>query len=146
MSSKIKAIEQLELIITRLKGEGKRIVLCHGVFDLLHIGHIRYFNAASKMGDILVVTLTEDRFVDKGPGRPAFPEELRAEAISNIGCVDFVAINKWPTAIETLNLLKPDLYVKGSDYKNASGDLTGNICLKPKQSAQVEERLHSQMR
>ena len=129
MSSKIKSIEQLELIITRLKGEGKRIVLCHGVFDLLHIGHIRYFNAASKMGDILVVTLTEDRFVDKGPGRPAFPEELRAEAISNIGCVNFVAINKWPTAIETLNLLKPDLYVKGSDYRDPSGDLTGNILL-----------------
>ena len=129
MSPKLQSLNQLDLKLRQFKSEGKRIVLCHGVFDLLHIGHIRYFNAASKMGDILIVTLTEDKYVNKGPGRPAFSEKLRAEAISNIACVDFVAINKWPTAIETINLLKPDLYVKGSDYKNESGDLTGNILL-----------------
>ena len=108
MSSKIKAIEQLELIITRLKGEGKRIVLCHGVFDLLHIGHIRYFNAASKMGDILVVTLTEDRFVDKGL-TAGVPRGTKGRSSFQRLDASFVAINKWPTAIETLNLLKPDL-------------------------------------
>lgn len=67
-----------------LKISGKKIVHCHGVFDLLHIGHIRYFEQAKQMGDLLVVTLTPDRFVDKGPGRPAFTESLRAEAVASM--------------------------------------------------------------
>lgn len=129
MSHKIVQLNTLAEKIAHLKTEGKTIVHCHGVFDLLHIGHIRYFNAAATMGDVLVVTLTEDRFVNKGPGRPAFSEDLRAEAIANLACVDFVAINSWPTAIETLHLLKPNFYVKGSDYRDASRDLTGNILL-----------------
>lgn len=79
------------------------------------------------MGDVLVVTLTPDRFVNKGPGRPAFNEVLRAEAIAALDTVDYVAINEWPTAIETIKALKPDLYVKGPDYKKMDDDITGNI-------------------
>ena len=105
------------------------VVLCHGVFDLLHIGHIKYFEEAKSMGDILVVTLTPDKFVNKGPGRPVFNQQLRAEAISALECVDYVAINKWPTAIETIQALKPDIYVKGPDYKNYADDISGNIKL-----------------
>jgi len=67
--------------VRRLKKSGKRIVHCHGVFDLLHIGHIRHFEAAKAMGDVLVITLTPDRFVNKGPHRPAFPQVLRAEPL-----------------------------------------------------------------
>ena len=115
--------------IASLKESGKSIIHCHGVFDLLHIGHIKYFQEAKNMGDILVVTITPDRFVNKGPGRPAFNEKHRAEAIAALGVVDYVAINEWPTAIETINLLKPDLYVKGPDYKDFSNDITGNIQL-----------------
>lgn len=112
--------------LAELRSEGKRIVLCHGVFDLLHIGHIRYLRQAKRKGDILVVTLTPDRFVDKGPHRPAFTEQLRAEALISLDCVDFVAINMWPTAEETLRMLKPQVYAKGAEFKNLE-DSTGKI-------------------
>jgi len=77
---KIKKIEELAEILNTLRSQGKNIVQCHGVFDLLHIGHIRYFEQAKRMGDVLVVTITEDSHVDKGPLRPAFTEALRSEA------------------------------------------------------------------
>ena len=81
------------------------------------------------MGDVLIVTITPDRFLNKGPGRPAFNEKLRVEAIAALEVVDYVAINEWPTAIETIKLLKPNLYVKGPDYKDYKDDVTGNIKL-----------------
>jgi bifunctional ADP-heptose synthase (sugar kinase/adenylyltransferase) len=79
------------------------------------------------MGDMLVVTVTPDLFVDKGPYRPAFPENLRAEAVASLKTVDYVAVNTWETAEETLQLLKPDIYVKGSEFKNVEDDKTGKI-------------------
>jgi len=124
---KILAMEELAVVLADLKAAGKRVVLCHGVFDLLHIGHIRYFRQAAKYGDVLVVTVTPDQYVDKGPDRPAFTECLRAEAIASMDVVDFVAINKWPTAEETLRLLRPDFYVKGAEFKDISSDMTGKI-------------------
>jgi rfaE bifunctional protein kinase chain/domain/rfaE bifunctional protein nucleotidyltransferase chain/domain len=123
---KVKTISDLSEIIQKTRN-GKRIVLCHGVFDLLHIGHIRYFEQAKKHGDLLVVTVTPDRFVNKGPERPAFPEGLRAESIASLGIVDYVAINEWPTAVETIQILKPDIYAKGSEYKDAKKDISGKI-------------------
>ncbi|MGC6509588.1 MAG: PfkB family carbohydrate kinase [Myxococcota bacterium] len=137
MPSKIQSLENIAVQLEHLKAQGRTIVHCHGVFDLLHIGHLRYFNAALELGDVLVVTLTEDQYVNKGPGRPAFTEELRAEAIANVECVSFVAINRWPTAVETIKLLKPNLYVKGPDYKDPSGDLTGNILLEAEAARSV---------
>jgi cytidyltransferase-like protein len=92
---------------------GKTIIHCHGVFDLLHIGHIKHLEAARQLGDVLVVTTTPDRFVNKGPHRPAFPEKLRAEALASLACVDFVAVTEWPTAVETIQIVRPSLYVKG---------------------------------
>lgn len=127
--AKIQDLESLAEIVAGFKTQHRKILHCHGVFDLLHVGHIRYFEAARKMGDILIVTVTPDRFVNKGPNRPAFAENLRAESIAALSCVDYVAINKWPTAVETIRLLKPDLYVKGSEYKNAEADITGGISL-----------------
>jgi rfaE bifunctional protein nucleotidyltransferase chain/domain len=124
---KIKTIEELAQIIKSLRAEQKKIVHCHGVFDLLHIGHIRYFEQARRLGDVLVVTVTPDRFVDKGPHRPAFPENLRVEGVASLGCVDYAALNQWPTAEETLRLLRPDFYVKGSEFKNTGADMTGKI-------------------
>ena len=124
---KIKTLNELGEILILFRAEKKKIVHCHGVFDLLHIGHIRYFEQARMLGDILVVTVTPDQYVDKGPYRPAFTEALRAEAIASLACVDYVAINQWPTAEETLRLLRPDFYVKGSEFKNTSADMTGKI-------------------
>lgn len=104
-----------------------RVVQSHGVFDLLHIGHIKHFQAAKARGDLLVVTVTPDRFVNKGPGRPRFTERLRAEAIAALDCVDFVIINSWPTAVEAIKLIKPFVYAKGDEYKNSENDITGKI-------------------
>jgi len=128
-SDKIRTIEELAEVVAsfRAQHKDKSIIQCHGVFDLLHIGHIRHLGQAKKLGDILIVTVTPDRYVNRGPHRPAFTEELRAEAIAALDCVDYVAINKWPTAVETIKLLKPDIYAKGADYKDPQKDLTGKI-------------------
>jgi rfaE bifunctional protein nucleotidyltransferase chain/domain len=123
---KILRFEELIKEIQVLKAEKKKIIHCHGCFDLMHPGHIKYFQAARKMGDILVVTVTPDVYIDKGPGRPAFNQNLRAECIAALECVDYVVINKWPTAEETLKLLRPDIYVKGQEFESLE-DKTGKL-------------------
>ena len=123
---KIVGFEELIKEIQILKSEEKKIIHCHGCFDLMHPGHIKYFQAAKKMGDILVVTVTPDVYIDKGPGRPVFNQNLRAESIAALQCVDYVAINKCPTEEETLRLLRPDIYVKGQEFENLK-DKTGKI-------------------
>jgi len=124
---KIRTLDELAVCLRELKAAGKRIVHSHGVFDLLHIGHIRHFEEARQMGDALVVTITRDEYVNKGPHRPAFPHDLRAESVAALHCVDYVAVNQWPLAVETIKLLKPDIYAKGPDYKVAEKDITGGI-------------------
>ena len=126
LNMKILEFEALANKIQILKSEGKTIVHCHGCFDLMHIGHIKYFQASKKMGDVLVVTVSPDIYIDKGPGRPVFNQNLRADAIAALECVDYVAINKWPTAEETLRLLRPDIYVKGQEFEKLE-DKTGKI-------------------
>lgn len=126
-ASKIKDLDELAGLVRGLKAEGKKVVMSHGVFDLLHMGHIRHLEQARQMGDVLVVTLTQDRYVNKGPDRPAFPEDLRAEALAALSAVDFVAVNRWPQATETIRLLQPNIYVKGQDYRIAEQDITGGI-------------------
>ena len=103
------------------------MVHCHGVFDLLHIGHIKHFEEARSFGDALIVTVTPDEYVRKGPNRPAFTTLLRLEALAALASVDFVAANKWPVAVETIKALKPAIYCKGPDYKDHSDDFTGKI-------------------
>jgi len=128
-TDKIVGLEELAGIVARLKSEGKRVAQCHGCFDLLHFGHIKHFESAKKASDIVVVTITPDRFVNKGPGRPVFSENLRMEAIAALQAVDYVALNNWPTAIETIRMIRPTFYVKGQDYKDREKDLTRNIYL-----------------
>ena len=114
-------------IVERLNRQTLRIVQCHGVFDLLHVGHIKHFQSAKEHGDILVVTLTPDHYVNKGPNRPCFTAQLRAEAIAALDCVDYVIINQWPTAIEAIKLIRPHVYIKGSEYQDAKNDITAKI-------------------
>jgi rfaE bifunctional protein nucleotidyltransferase chain/domain len=123
---KILEIETLARKLNSLKLKGKKIVLCHGCFDLMHPGHIKYFQAAKKMGDVLVVTVTPDVYVDKGPDRPVFNQNLRMETIAALECVDYVTLNKWPTAEETIRLLKPHIYAKGQEFEKLE-DKTGKI-------------------
>ena len=123
---KIVDLEVLAIKIQELRNEGKKVSHCHGCFDLMHPGHIKYFQVSKKMGDVLVVTVTPDIYVDKGPDRPVFNQNLRAESIAALECVDYVAINKWPTAEETLKLLMQDIYVKGQEFEKLE-DKTGKI-------------------
>jgi rfaE bifunctional protein nucleotidyltransferase chain/domain len=124
---KIHSLDSLAALCAELRAAGRRLVLCHGTFDLMHTGHIRHLQSARQLGDVLLVTLTGDAFVGKGPGRPVFSEDLRAENIAALACVDYVAVNQAPTALNVIRLLQPALYVKGSDYVDAASDLTGNI-------------------
>ena len=109
LSSKIKHLDELALILRMHRVKGKKIIHCHGVFDLLHPGHIRHFYAAKALGDALIVTVTPDKYVNKGPGRPVFTETLRAEFIAALESVDYAAINLWPNAVETIKKLSPDV-------------------------------------
>ena len=124
---KILEINQLSIVLKNEKINNKTIIHCHGVFDLLHIGHIKYFEEAKSMGDILIVTITQDKYVNKGPGRPVFHEKFRAQAIAALGVVDYVSINNWPDATKTIKIINPDFYVKGPDYKDFGKDITGMI-------------------
>jgi rfaE bifunctional protein nucleotidyltransferase chain/domain len=126
-SAKILSLDALACKADELRANGKRIVMCHGTFDLMHTGHIRHLQRAKQEGDILLVTLTGDAFVNKGPGRPVFREDLRAETLAALACVDFVAINYEQAAINAITQLRPNIYVKGGEYRVALDDVTGNI-------------------
>jgi len=139
---KIKTLDELADIIQVLKADSNTIVHCHGVFDLLHPGHIQHFEAAKREGDILIVTVTPDEYVDKGPGRPVFNQRLRVESIAALQCVDYVGINEWSTAVETIKKLKPDVYAKGSDYANREDDLTGQIHKEEEAIKSIGGRIH----
>ena len=123
---KIFALEELALKLQKLRLEGKIIVLCHGCFDLMHPGHIKHFQAAREMGDVLVVTVSPDEYIDKGPNRPVYKQDLRMDSIAALECVSYVSVNKWPTAEETLRLLKPNIFVKGQEFEKLI-DKTGKI-------------------
>ena len=124
---KIKSIDDLSNISSSARDMNKKVVLAHGVFDLVHLGHVRHLEAAKKEGDILIVTITPDEFVNKGPGRPVFNANLRSEMLAALQCVDWVGINKWSSSELLIKMIKPDVYVKGSDYTNEGEDITGKI-------------------
>jgi len=124
---KIVSTNDLEKIITKFKSKGKKVVLCHGVFDLLHIGHIKHFKEAKKLGDVLIVTVTQDKYVNKGPNRPIFPINTRMESIAALKDIDYVAPNIYPNAIQLIKMIKPNIYCKGKDYKNYTLDVTNQI-------------------
>ncbi len=108
----------LPALIASLRAEGKRIVLTNGHFDLLHVGHLRYLQAAAELGDVLIVALNDDAMTRqrKGEGRPVLPQAERAELLAGLASVDYVTIFSEPTASRVVELIQPDVYVKGGDY------------------------------
>lgn len=122
---KIKVPLELAETISRLKSQGRCVVYCHGVFDLVHPGQIQWLEAAKREGDVLVVTVTSDEHADRGPGRPVFDQRLRAESVAALQCVDYVAINQWPTAAQTIHLLRPDVFVRQREQDQREGDDAG---------------------
>lgn len=127
VTRKIKTMGELAKTVAMLKEKGKTVVQCHGVFDIVHLGHIRHFNLAKKEGDVLIVTLTRDKDVRRGPGRPVFNERLRAETLASLEVTDYVTILDFPTATEFIKTVKPNVYAKGNDYKAKEQDVTGKI-------------------
>ncbi|MER3427531.1 MAG: D-glycero-beta-D-manno-heptose 1-phosphate adenylyltransferase [Pyrinomonas sp.] len=97
---------------------GARIVLANGCFDILHVGHVRYLEAARALGDLLVVAINSDAQVRalKGPGRPIVPERERAEVVASLRAVDLVTIFHEPTVEALLLALRPEIHAKGTDY------------------------------
>lgn len=126
-NNKILSLDELAEKSGKFREQGKRVVLCHGTFDLMHAGHIRHLQSARQNGDVLFVTITADSYVNKGPDRPVFPQQLRAETLAALACVDHVAINHAPTSVNVISLVRPHFYAKGQEYQNAADDVTGNI-------------------
>jgi len=116
--NKIKNVRELKSIVNELKNQDKKIVTANGVFDILHIGHIRYLQEAKKLGDILIVAINSDSSVKKikDPKRPLNNENDRAEALAALECVDYVAIFNENDPIIFLKAIKPNIHVKGGDY------------------------------
>ena len=119
--------EYKEQIKEQLKSKNKKVVLCHGVFDLIHPGHIIHFEQAKKMGDVLVVSITSEKFVRKGPGRPYFSDEMRMKFLEAIEYIDYVMLSEGYTVDDIIEVVEPDIYVKGEEYKKAKDDITGKI-------------------
>lgn len=115
---KLKSLEELKVIVDQAKCEEKVVVQCHGCFDILHPGHLRHLVWAKTQGDLLVVTASADHVVQKGIARPYVPQNLRAENLAAIEAVDYVAIDDGEWAGPILELLKPNIYVKGKEFED----------------------------
>ena len=110
--------EDLKKELKRLEEQGKRIVFTNGCFDILHVGHVRYLREAKALGDVLVVGINSDDSVGMlKPGRPVNPEDQRAEVLASLVMVDYVTVFDEDTPYDLINLLKPDVLVKGGDWK-----------------------------
>ena len=127
MKNKIFSLNNLSKIIKSKKKQGQRIVLCHGAYDLIHYGHISHFKKAKEFGDILVVTITTDKYINKGPNRPYFNQDIRKKFLASIEEIDYVSEVNSPSAIEAIKQIKPNFYCKGQEYKNIRKDITKKI-------------------
>lgn len=125
--NKIISHNEFKVIREKLKSENIKVIHCHGAFDLLHPGHITHLEEAKNIGGILVVSITSAPFINKGPGRPYFSDELRMKSLAALACVDYVLLAEEPAAFGIIDLVKPDYYVKGSEYANYQDDVTKNI-------------------
>lgn len=119
-ADKIKSADDLAVIRAQLREEKKRVVQCHGCFDIVHPGHIRYLAFAKEQGDVLIVSVSADRRIDKGVDRPYINENLRLENLAVLEMVDYVCLDDNDWAGPILEQLKPDVYVKGKEYDGGS--------------------------
>lgn len=114
---KICNLERLLGVRREARAAGRVLVHCHGCFDIVHPGHIQHLQYAKSLGDELVVTVSADSHVQKGVDRPLIPDDLRASSLAALECVDWVYVNPNPTAVELLEELQPDVYIKGKEYE-----------------------------
>ncbi|MDH4300574.1 MAG: D-glycero-beta-D-manno-heptose 1-phosphate adenylyltransferase [Nitrospira sp.] len=119
MIRKILPLDQLRSTLSTERAGGKRVVFTNGCFDLMHIGHTRYLQAAKELGDVLVVGVNSDasiRSLDKAPDRPIVPDAQRAEVLAALGCVDYVVIFHESDPLQLITAVQPDILVKGGDW------------------------------
>src|SRR5688572_278441 len=116
VTEKIISFEAAPGFFAGLRQEGKKIVQSHGIWDLIHPGHICHLEEAGALGDLLVVTLTADKHVHKGPGRPYFNEQLRLRSLAALECVDYVVLVPFPDAVPAIECVRPDIYCRGKEY------------------------------
>ena len=126
-AAKIISFEAAPALFKKLRAAGKRIVQSHGIFDLIHPGHILHLEEARALGDVLVVTFTADKFVNKGPGRPYFNQHLRAKSLAAMASVDYVVAVPFTGAIEAISCVRPDIYCRGKEYADPDFDTEGTI-------------------
>jgi rfaE bifunctional protein nucleotidyltransferase chain/domain len=117
-SSKVGTLEEIRTRLTSARASGKRVALANGVFDLLHVGHVRYLEGAKALADVLVVAINADASTRqvKGPNRPINPAVERAELVAALACTDHVLVFEEPDVRAVIAVLRPDLHVKGTDY------------------------------
>jgi len=117
-AAKIGTLDEIRARVEAARAAGRSVALANGVFDLLHVGHVRYLEAAKGMADVLVVAVNSDASTraNKGPGRPVIPEDERAELVAALACVDHVVIFEEKSPIGVIRALRPDVQVKGTDY------------------------------
>ena len=123
----MKNISKIKSKVQFIKKNNKTIGLCHGVFDLLHYGHLVHFESAKRKCDYLFVSITSDQYVKKGPNRPLNNENERLHFLKNLSFVDYAFIAKGESGIDSIDLIKPNFYFKGNDYKNNFLDKTKKI-------------------
>ncbi len=119
LGTHVVTVQELIPLLTRQREQGARVVLTNGCFDLLHVGHIRYLQAARALGDVLVVGVNSDASVgllQKGPGRPVIPDVQRMEVLSALSCVDYVVKFEEPDPLLLIETIRPDVLVKGGDW------------------------------
>lgn len=119
LSNKIKYLPQIVEAVKKIKQKNKKIVFTNGCFDILHAGHVNYLSKAKSLGDVLVVGLNSDRSVKKlkGKSRPIIAQKNRAILLAALEAVDFVVVFNDPTPLKLIKLVKPDVLVKGGDWK-----------------------------
>ena len=133
--SKLVSLDELPALREALDSAGEEVVLCHGIFDLLHPGHVAHLQQARALGDRLVVSVTADEYVRRGPGRPVFEQDLRVQTLAALACVDHVVLSEEATAIPVIEALRPDYYCKGREYAEPAETQSQNF---EAESARVE--------
>lgn len=115
---KLRSVDEVARLCEQARERGRTVVLCNGVFDLLHVGHLRYLEGARRLADLVVVAINSDASVreNRGPGRPIVPEAERAELVAGLWCVDVVTVFDDPDVRGLLRTLRPNVHAKGSDY------------------------------
>lgn len=139
---KVLTLEDLLVVLDRLRAEGKHVVQSHGVFDLIHPGIINHLELAKKQGDVLVVTVIKDKDVRRGPGRPVFPDNLRVQNVAALEPVDYVAAVDDEIPFECVKMIRPDVFAKGQAYKTRDRHVHDKIFEEEKEFYFGKSRIH----